>query len=93
MRDLGELLNAHLGCTHKTTEVRRGDGEFRFRHGGERYTVLLFGWNPDENLARNWKIAAGSGLFHEVVRALLPMHERHPVHITDAEYAGILDGK
>ena len=90
MRDLGQLLNAHLGCTHRTTEVRVADYEFRFRHAGDRY-LLMIGW--EDEVPDAVRVAMGSRLFHEAVRALLPSHPDHTgLHITDEEYAGILDG-
>jgi hypothetical protein len=93
MRDLGQLLNAHLGCTHKTTEVRivrAGQNvTLTFRHGRERYKVAQWAIDIPES-------QHGSSVFHEAVRQMLDMgeteaHQRHPVYITDEEYARILD--
>lgn len=93
MRDLGRLLSIHLGCVHKTTEVRVvREGEnvtITFRHAGERHRVSE--WAIDIPLSQH-----GSSLFHKAARQIInkdemEAHQRNPVFITDEEYAGILE--
>lgn len=76
MRTLEQALREHTGCN---------DGWLH-----DMPNVLRAALPADAPLSE--RAALGSSVFHEYARVILalPGHERHPMHITDEEYASFV---
>jgi hypothetical protein len=88
IRGLGQLLNAHMGCDHKTEYIVK-DGRLTGKHGSVSFSM------PFIERAGSSEATTGSAIFHAIANVLLEsLTESHDARkslvVNDEEYAAIV---